>query len=201
MISTMMQVVSIETKTSDKGFDYKVVEFRGLKMLGNKEIKTNIVGTRVLFPKHTITKKDGTEVEVKGDALYNDIFIGDVVDGQVCRFNTTQYQLGENLVNQYKCVVFGDENPLVVAAKALAQNNAAPITEEGEIFTLITQKPVTKKNDNSKEQEEDDEDATIVDQTGKGADDDDDEEVETEEEKAARIKAQKKAAAKAGKNG
>jgi hypothetical protein len=136
----LLQVQKIETLHSDKAnCDFKKVTFKGIQLIGNKEVKTNVQGTRNLWPTHTVKLADGSTTEIRGDVDYDNIMLGDLFAGNVHAFQTTPYQLEGRTINQYKCVVFESENPLAVAARNLRQNNAAPLDEEGRAYTVISQ--------------------------------------------------------------
>lgn len=150
-MESLLQVVGVEERFSEKaGCSFKVVTFKGVKIIGHRELKTNITGTRNFWPTHEV-EVNGQKTTIKGDVEYDTVFVGDLFDGMVFTCPTTPYVLGNNTVNSWKGVVLGHENPLVVAAKNLFQNNAAPIdTATGEVFTILKSKPVAK-NDTSKE--------------------------------------------------
>src|SRR5688572_13924498 len=138
-MESLLQVVSVETLHSDKSnCDFKKVTFKGVKFIGNREVKTNVAGTRNLWPDHEVTLQDGTKSMIKGDVDYATIMQGDLFDGQVHNFTTTPYVLEGRQINQYKCVVFASENPMVVAARNLRQNSAAPLDENGVAFQLMS---------------------------------------------------------------
>jgi len=146
----LLEVQKIETLKSDKvGVEFKKVTFKGVKYLGDRKVKTNVEGTRNLWPTHDVTLADGSKTTIKGDVEFDGILVGDLFDGSVASFTTTPYQVDGRTLNQYKCVVFKHENPLVVAAKNLKQNNAAPIDPvSGEAFQLIGQPAIANNNGN-----------------------------------------------------
>jgi hypothetical protein len=147
-MDSLLKVVSIDTIYSERsGANFKKVTFKGVKMLGNREVKTNISGTRNLWPTHEVEMPDGTKTTIKGDVDYDNINVDDYFDGSVKTFATTPYQVDGRTINQYRCVVFSHENPLVVAAKNLRQNNAAPLDDDGNAFQLAssTQRVENKK--------------------------------------------------------
>lgn len=144
-MESLLKVESIETIHSDKtGVNFKKVTFKGVKILGNREIKTNVAGTRNLWPTHDVTLADGSKTTIKGDVDFNGIMVGDFFDGAVHNFTTMPYQVDGRTINQYRCVVFSHENPLVVAAKNLRVNDSAPLDEDGKVFTLVGRAPPTK---------------------------------------------------------
>lgn len=131
-MESLLKSIKIETLHSDKAnCDFKKVTFGSIKLLGTREVKTNAAGTRNLWPDHEVTLADGSKTLIKGDIDYATIMIGDLFDGTVHAFETVPYQIDGRLVNQYKCVVFATENPLVVAARNLRVNNSAPLVDDG----------------------------------------------------------------------
>lgn len=141
-MESLLKVESIEVLHSDKtNSDFKRVVFKGVKILGNREVKTNVSGTRNLWPAHDVELADGTKKTIKGDVEYDNINVGDLFTGAVSSFTTTPYQVDGRTINQYKCVVFDHEDGMVVAAKNLRQNNAAPLDEDGNAYQLIINQP------------------------------------------------------------
>lgn len=142
MRENLLEVSSIDTRHSDKAnCDYKVVTFKGVSMIGNRTIKSNVAATRNLWPTHDVTLADGKVTSIKGDVEFDTILIGDAFGGKVFRTATTPYTLEGRQITQWTGVIFEHENPLVVAARNLQQNNAAPIDEStGQPFQLVGSK-------------------------------------------------------------
>jgi len=145
----LLQVTRVETLHSDKAnCDFKKITFSAIKLMGNREVKIFGGGVRNLWPEHEVTLSTGEKTIIKADKYYDGIFVGDLFEGEVKRFDTTPYSLDKSgrMINQWTGVVFSTENPLVVAAKNLRQNNAVPIDPEtGEKFQLIGQPAPTNK--------------------------------------------------------
>lgn len=145
----LLKVESIDTIHSDKtGVDFKKVTFKGVNILGNREIKTNVAGTRNLWPTHDVTLADGTKTTIKGDVEFGSILVGDYFSGAVHNFTTTPYTVDGRTINQYKCVVFDHENPMIVAAKNLRVNDAAPLDDEGRAYQLVSSQPIAAPKQN-----------------------------------------------------
>lgn len=140
----LLKVVAIDILFSDKAqCNFKKVTFEGYKVLGNREIRTLAGGTRNLWPDHQV-QSNGETITIKADKGYNDLMVGDWVDGQVHAFDTTPYKIDGKVVTGYKCVVLATENPLMVAAKALIKNGGAPIDSDGLVYRLQNQPAAPK---------------------------------------------------------
>lgn len=146
-MESILQVVKIEVLPSEKAnCNFKKVTFKGVKFLPNgAQVKTNVEGTRNLWPTHEVTLQDGTTTTIKGDVEFDNIMVGDFFDGSVQSFQTVPYELDGKQINTYKCVVFAHEQPLIVAAKNLRQNNSAPLDADGNPFTVLGQPAVGAK--------------------------------------------------------
>lgn len=130
----LIQVVSVsEVKTAKNGRPYKTVVFKEMEkstIIGGKNItiKTNSLNrTRNIWGEgHT---EDG--VLYKADALYNDIKVGDYVEGSFHTLATTPYTIGEGesarQVSSYSCVVFSNEDVVSYANRQLKSNDATVI--------------------------------------------------------------------------
>ena len=142
----LLKVTNIETRFSDKAnCNYKVVTVEGFKVLGHREIRTLAGGVINLWPAHEAVV-DGKATMFKADRGYDDITTGDWIDGEVRSFETTPYVIDGKRVNRYTCIVKGTEDGLVVAAKALRRNGAAPIDPEtGLVFKIMGSNVVTPK--------------------------------------------------------
>lgn len=138
-INVSLLVNAIENLEASNGRKFQKVTFQLLKFRGDKQIKTTQVRSRNLW--------DTTELEdgrvIKADALFNQLFIGDEVDGTIETFNTTPYKIGNNQVNQWSGVVFEGENPITVANAQLRNNNAVVVDENGQPTAQIKQSVAT----------------------------------------------------------
>jgi hypothetical protein len=62
--------------------------------------------------------------KMKDNILFGKLSIGDVVAGDIHRFETTPYMIGENTVNHITLFVFDGEDPIAVANRQLGQNGS-----------------------------------------------------------------------------
>lgn len=146
-----LQIVGIEDGNDKVGIPYKTVTFQCKQLLGKKEHSIKGLLTRVFWPKTYNRLVNGIETKFRGDAEFDMLAIGDTFMGRMFQCDTTPYGIGEGpkSITSWKGVIFEGENELVVAAKALRNNNAKPKfynedTEEVETFTLTTQSSTTK---------------------------------------------------------
>lgn len=133
----LIQVVSVsEVKTAKNSRPYKTVSFKEMEKsitVGGKtvSVKTNSPNrTRNIWGEgHT---EDG--VSLKADALYNDIKVGDYIEGSFHTLATTPYTIGEGesarQVSSYSCVVFSNEDVTSYANRQLKSNDATVINTE-----------------------------------------------------------------------
>lgn len=149
--SCYLQVVNITEDTDKVGIPYKTVQFQGIKLIGKREVMLKGLVTRVLWPATYERDVNGAKQTFRGDAEFDLIVVGDKFSGGIFHTNTTPYKIGEgqNSITSWKGVVFEGENPLMVAARALKQNNAAPLIEDEETgesvpFKLPSSKPVNQ---------------------------------------------------------
>lgn len=138
-ITVSLLVTGIENLETDKGRKFQKVTFQLLKFRDNKQIKTTQLRSRNLW--------EATELEdgriIKADPLFNQLFVGDEVDGTISTFNTTPYKIGNNQVNQWSGVVFEGENPITLANAQLRNNNAVVVDEHGQPTAQIKQSVAT----------------------------------------------------------
>jgi hypothetical protein len=83
------------------------------------------VVTRRLFS--GMINTDGNRI--KDGEYYNKFNVGDKIPGDVHRFDTTPYQIGENTVNQITVFVFDGEDAITVANRQLGQNGACVLID------------------------------------------------------------------------
>ena len=118
------QVSEVKTATNDR--NYKTVRFVSLpKMItiGGKqvEVKSNQKeASRNIWA--DLENPDGTIN--KGDSLYNNIAVGDIVEGNIVSVNTSPYTIGERTVSSWTGVVFSNEDTIKYANSQLKSNNA-----------------------------------------------------------------------------
>lgn len=138
-ITVSLSVTAIENLQASNGRKFQKVTFQLLKFRGDKQVKTTQVRSRNLW--------DTTELEdgrvIKADPLFNQLFVGDEVDGTIETFNTTPYKIDGRQVNQWSGVVFQGENPITVANAQLKNNNAVVVDEHGQPTAQI---PMTTKS-------------------------------------------------------
>lgn len=130
-MENLMKVVSVsETKTASNGRSYKTVQFVSLpKMItvGGRtvEVKSNQkAATRNLWADF---KDEVTNVVQKGDSLFNDIAVGDIVEGKIVTVSTTDYAIGERTVNSWTGVIFSNEDQTKYINSQLKANNASVV--------------------------------------------------------------------------
>lgn len=138
-IQVLLTVQSIENNEASNGRKFQTVVFSENKFLGTMQIKTRNIRTRNLWDVST----DG---KVRADGYYNNLRIGDIVEGQVIRFNTTPYKVGERMVTEWTGIVFSDENPVKYANSQLKNNEACVLDEHGsptaDVFVVKTPESV-----------------------------------------------------------
>ena len=141
-INVSLLVNAIENLEASNGRKFQKVTFQLLKFRGDKQIKTTQVRSRNLWD--TVEIQDGRVI--KADPLFNQLFVGDEVDGTISTFNTTSYKIDGRQVNQWSGVVFEGENPVTIANSQLKNNNAVVVDEHGQptaqipMTTNVTQK-------------------------------------------------------------
>lgn len=127
MKETLLKVTRVEPIEDKNGVKGKKVTFVGINIVANRECQTEVIGTKNLWPDREVTvKATGEKTIIKGSPSFLTVEVGMFYDGQVFRCDTTQYPVGNRMVNSWKGVVFSSENPLIVAAQALKQHGAAP---------------------------------------------------------------------------
>ena len=141
MYQTFLKVREIFNSEATNGRKYQKVTFELIKFFNNMQIKTQQVRTRNLWD----TGHTASGTEVKADAHYNNLYFGDMVDGDIVTLNTTPYKIGDRLVNQWSGVVFAGENPIVVANNQLKNNNAVVVDEHGQPTKNVAVTPAPKE--------------------------------------------------------
>lgn len=126
-MENLLKVTQVsEVKTASNGREYKTVRFVSLPkmiMMGGRqvEIKSNQKeASRNLWA--DLENPDGTVN--KGDSLYRDIAVNDIVEGNIVSVNTSDYTIGERTVNSWTGVVFSNEDTIKYANSQLKSNNA-----------------------------------------------------------------------------
>ena len=99
---------------------FKLVEIGGV----TKEMATANVATRNLWSERTT--KDGT---IKADIFFGTLAKGDVVLGEIIKFDTSTYDVSGKAVNSTKVMVFEGENPIFVANSSLSSKNACVVVD------------------------------------------------------------------------
>ena len=123
---SFLQVAKIENKTTDTGRKFQTVTFRPVKFFGNMQVASQEVRTRNIWGE---TKLENGDV-IKADGFYNNLTVGQLVEGTIETFNTTPYNIGDNEVNTWTGVIFSNEKGINVANKQLKNKNAKVITTE-----------------------------------------------------------------------
>lgn len=129
----LIEVVAVSEQKNDKnGRPYNTVTFKELPKT------VNINGRQVTVKSNNPTRvrnvwgpganSDG--VEIKGDALYGNLAVGDIVEGSFHTFATTDYEINDRVVNQFSCVVFNNEDAVSFANRQLQSKNASVINTE-----------------------------------------------------------------------
>jgi hypothetical protein len=83
------------------------------------------VVTRRLFS--GMINTDGNRI--KDAEYYNKFNVGDKIPGDVHRFDTTPYQIGDNTVDHITVFVFDGENAISVANRALGQHGSCVLID------------------------------------------------------------------------
>jgi hypothetical protein len=115
-----------EVKTASNERNYKTVRFVSLPKtitVGGKtvEVKSNQKeASRNIWA--DMENPDGTIN--KGDSLYRDIAVGDVIEGKITSVNTSDYTIGERTVNSWTGVIFSNEDEVKYINSQLKSNNA-----------------------------------------------------------------------------
>jgi hypothetical protein len=138
-ITVSLIVNAIENCEASNGRKFQKVTFQLLKFRGDKQIKTTQIRSRNLWD--TVELEDGRVI--KADAHFNNLFVGDEVDGTIETFNTTPYKIDGRQVNQWSGVIFEGENPITVANTQLRNNNAVVVDEHGQPTAQIKQSVAT----------------------------------------------------------
>jgi hypothetical protein len=133
-----MQVLQInsvdDVQEASNGRKFRKVSFKAITYFGGMKITKNQKAIpRIMWDSF----KDETSGKTfQADQLFLDLQsgeqgLGGAVEGQVVTFNTTPYQIGENQVHTYSCVVFSNENGYKVANNQLKQQKACVVDDEG----------------------------------------------------------------------
>jgi len=132
-----IQVLSVsEVKTAKNGRLFQTVIFKELAKqinLGGRmvDVKSNN-STRTRNIWGAGVTPDG--VEIKAEALFQNLKAGDVVEGGFHTVATTDYLIGDRTVNTYSCVVFSNENVNSYANRQLKQSEATVVNTEAAVF-------------------------------------------------------------------
>lgn len=122
-MQTFLKVISITPRQDKNGRPFQQVVFNQVNYLGEKEIKTGNTRTRNLW---------STTPDVKGDNLYGQLVVGDLVTGSIQSFNTTAFEVDGRTVNKTTLVIFDNENPVTYANQQLKRNGACVVDEHGQ---------------------------------------------------------------------
>ena len=128
-MQTFLKVTSITPKVDKNNRPFQQVVFNEVKFMGEREVKTGNTRSRNLW---------STTPEVKGDNLYGQLVVGDLVAGSIQSFNTTVFTVNEREVNKTTLVIFDGENPVSYANQQLKRNGACVVDEHGQPTTTIT---------------------------------------------------------------
>lgn len=90
--------------------------------------------------------------KIKDAEYYNKFGIGDRIPGDVHRFDTTPYQIGDNTVDHITVFVFDGENAISVANRALGQHGACVLIDGK--ATATSEQLERRQNRNSAEERE-----------------------------------------------
>ena len=132
-----MQVLQInsvgDVQEASNGRKFRKIGFKAITFYGTMKITSNKSATpRVIWGSFT----DESSKVFKADQLFLDLqtgeqSLGGAVEGQVVTFNTTPYQIGDNQVSTYSCVVFSNENAFKVANNQLKTQKACVLDDDG----------------------------------------------------------------------
>ena len=141
MYQTFLKVREIVNSEATNGRKFQKVTFELVKFFNGIQIKTQQVRTRNLWSTGHTTSGE----EVKADAHYNNLYLNDMVDGDIVTLNTTPYKIGDRVVNQWSGVVFTGENPITIANNQLKNNNAVVVDEHGQPTKSVAVTPAPKE--------------------------------------------------------
>lgn len=133
------QVSEVKTASNDR--NYKTVRFVSMpKMItiGGKqvEVKSNQKeASRNIWA--DLENPDGTIN--KGDSLYNNIAVGDYIEGNIVSVNTSPYTIGERQVTSWTGVVFSNEDTTKYVNSQLKSNNAEVVVAADTTLARTTQ--------------------------------------------------------------
>lgn len=157
MKETYLKVTAIAPAVEGKGgVSYKTITLQEIALIGKREVEAQgRKAVRNFWPDTYEREVNGVKQVFKGEGFYNTVQIGDVFQGKIFTCPTTDYRITQdgNVLNSWTGVVFGWENEMNVAAKALRQNDAKPKyldpeTQSYVVFNLPTQTPTVKLVDN-----------------------------------------------------
>lgn len=130
----LLKIVSIgEVQTGTSGRKFRKVGFKSIYLVAEMKITKNQAPvSRNIFDDFT----DEAGKQFKGDQLFKDLNnkeqeLGGFVEGQITTFNTTAYQVNNNEVYSFTCVVFSNEDAVKVANNNLKANKACVVDENG----------------------------------------------------------------------
>lgn len=136
------QLGQIETASNNR--KYIVAKFKPVAYMPTGQAVNNNqqVVTRLLWDEFTDEKGN----VFKADPLFTDVAtknlnVGDLVEGNVVRVDTTPYDLNGRTATSTTLVVFSNEDVVTVANRALANNHACVVTDDG----ILTKPEQTKK--------------------------------------------------------
>ena len=136
MQQNILTVNKITEKVSEKtNSKFLTVEFTSATFMNGKIIKSNLTGTRNVWDEREITLEDGTKQTIKADAIFKGLKEGDLVAGKIIRVDTSDYTIGDRVVNSWKGIIFEGEDAIKYANSQLKSNNAKVLIDGVEIET------------------------------------------------------------------
>jgi hypothetical protein len=148
MNEILVRVEQIEIRTASRGgYNYKVVFFKEVESDGKKDTPTGKRGNRCLWPRRVNVKtrySDTGEIKFEtwpGDAEFDSVSVGQLFDGRILEYNTTELQIDGKPITKFSCVIFeSDRDKMKAAAKQIDFYGGSIFNSNGDLYQYRPEK-------------------------------------------------------------
>lgn len=140
MSNDVLEVISIERRTTARRFKFLIITCREVTILENGNIEPKgRVGVRTLWADRPVKILNPSDHQIihtrwRGDIEYETISVGDLFSAKVIEFSTTPYSINGTIANTFNCVIWKhDRDQIRAAAKELRylRYQASPLDSNG----------------------------------------------------------------------